>query len=689
MRRKFSVDIISIFTLLIALTVSGILGVVYYQNKITALNTAKEQFQQDAKTLMDKTDSYMRAVQRTAEIATELFNDPNLKLKTHSTQSSYLLKALLSHKQTAFIYFGNEKGDFLQAGKINNKLYVKQINREKGQTKTVYNYLDANFAVQSVEKKNDSKYDPRERPWYIGAKKTHKTFWTEPYIFFENGLPGVTVAVPIYTENNKLIGVTAADITLDGLSEFLKEAELPPNGLAFITDAKKELLAFSGTDEITRLENGKPRSLIPSELKIPQLTDAFDAYTDRTCNYTTYLTNGKKYFTARLQFPGSFGKNWSCTILAPESDFTTQMKTMMARILYLSIGGLIIGILLTMLLAQKISKPIEALSQDVLKIRNLDLSSELKVHSHIHEIQSMSEAINAMKNSLKAFNLYLPSVLVKQLITSGEEIAIGGKEKELTLFFSDIKDFTSISENSPPRELMLRLADYFDAMTTTIEDERGTVDKFIGDAVMAFWGAPIADVTHSLRACKSALHCQKKISELNEHWAEQGLVPFHTRIGIHTGNAIVGNIGAKQRMNYTVLGDAVNLASRLEGVNKIYGTKIIISQATYLIVKEVFICRILDRIAVKGKNESVKIYELLAEKSSENAESHANIADQFQIIYDIYLRRKWKKAKELLIELKKEFPNDQVCDIYIERCEKYIQTEPDDSWDGVIRLDSK
>ncbi|MCK5844774.1 MAG: hypothetical protein KAG97_08715, partial [Victivallales bacterium] len=593
MKRKFSVDIISIFTLLIVLTVSGILGVVYYQNKKVAAETAAKQFRRDAKTLMGKTDFYLNSVKSTAEIATQLFNEPNLQLDLRSPQSSYLLKTLLKYKQIAFIYFGNENGDFLQAGRIGGDVYVKRIHRVANRALTVYDYYDADLDISRSEKLDDTKYDPRIRPWYIGAKKTGGTFWTEPYIFFENGRPGITVAAPVFSKAGRLLGIAAADITLDGLSDFLKDADLTENGLAYISDGRGRLIAFSGDGKIVKEENGGLRTIIPSELGIPQIT-ALSSLKKRTFDdQLTYKSNEKTYFATRIPFPSSFGKKWSCAILAPESDFTGQMTTMLRRILYLSAGYLVVGVLLTMLLARRISNPIELLSEDVLKIRNLDFESKIDVDSHIHEIQTMNDAIKAMKNSLKAFKLYMPAVLVKQLIASGEEIAIGGKERELTLFFSDIADFTTISETSPPRELMLRLADYFDAMTTIIEHERGTVDKFIGDAVMAFWGAPVSDVTHPLRACKAALRCQQDIEKLNADWKSKGEVPFHTRIGIHTGSAIVGNIGAKQRMNYTVLGDAVNLASRLEGVNKIYGTKIIISHATYLAVKELFACRVL------------------------------------------------------------------------------------------------
>ena len=236
---------------------------------------------------------------------------------------------------------------------------------------------------------------------------------------------------------------------------------------------------------------------------------------------------------------------------------------------------------------------------------------------------------------------------------------------------------------------MLQLSEYFDAMTNIIEKEKGTVDKFIGDAVMAFWGAPLPNENHPLGACHSALQCQRQIKKLNTKWKKEGKEQYHTRIGIHSGPVTVGNIGAKQRMNYTVLGDGVNLASRLEGVNKIYKTDIIISHSTYIQVKEFFKCRILDQIAVKGKDESIKIYELLTESDSLEAKKFADFANQFQNIYEFYLKREWQKAKTLFQEFAKEFDDDHVCQLYIKRCDKYIKEEPNASWNGASKLNSK
>lgn len=686
MKRKFSVDIVFIFTLLMVLTISSIFGLVHYKSKKNAIESATKQFEKDARTLIKSTDAHMKVAQLAAEVATQLFKQADLKLSLESEQSSYLLKAILTHKQIALLYYGDEKGDFLQAANFGNKTYIKLIHQKDGKAQTVFNYYDKAGKIIRRRSEADLKYDPRVRPWYIGAKATKKIFWTDPYIFFENGKPGITVAVPIFAKDKTLSGVVAADITLDGLSRFLKDVDLSTNGIAFITDAKGYLLAYSGTKEIIVNDNGKVRSLKPDELNIPAIDDALAACKNKQKNCSSA---GEEYLVAFLPFSNSFGKEWTFTILAPEDDFTGARKATLNQILYLSIGGLLIGVLITMLLARRISKPIELLSKDVLEVRHFNLDSDSGIKSHIHEIQIMDNAIKAMKNSLKAFRLYLPSVLVKQLIESGEDIAIGGKERELSLFFSDIADFTSISEACAPEELMLQLSEYFDLMTNIIEKEKGTVDKFYGDAVMAFWGAPLPNDNHPVGACYSALQCQREVKELNRKWKKEGKAQYHTRIGIHSGLVIVGNIGAKQRMNYTVLGDGVNLASRLEGVNKIYKTNIIISGSTYEHVKDLFECRILDKIAVKGKNNSVEIYELLIERDSSEAAVFAHLANKFKENYELYLKREWQKAKTSFQELLKEFPDDYVCQIYIDRCDKYIKEEAPASWNGVTKLDSK
>jgi adenylate cyclase len=275
------------------------------------------------------------------------------------------------------------------------------------------------------------------------------------------------------------------------------------------------------------------------------------------------------------------------------------------------------------------------------------------------------------------------------MIEAGTEAEPGGNEREITLFFSDVEGFTSISEKIPARELMLGLSEYLDLMSRTIGEEKGTVDKYIGDGIMAFWGAPLPDENHAVGACRAALRCQRAVEALNRRWEAVGKIPFRTRIGIHTGFTIVGNVGSEERLNYTALGDNVNLASRLEGVNKRYGTRIIISQTTYRYARNRFILRPLDIIAVSGKLTGILVYELLGNAESENVDALAALAGGFTRAFDEYLARRWESALSILEELGERFPGDVPVAMHMERCRTYLQQEPAADWTGIVRLDTK
>ena len=196
----------------------------------------------------------------------------------------------------------------------------------------------------------------------------------------------------------------------------------------------------------------------------------------------------------------------------------------------------------------------------------------------------------------KSFKRYISPELVDQLIKDPQQLDLGGQSKRLTIFFSDMAGFTSFSETRSPHEIVSLLNEYFGKMTDILFEEQGTLDKFEGDAIMAFFNAPVSQESHSIHACRAALKMQDAIKYLSTQWQERGLPPFRVRMGIHTGEVVVGNIGSKNRIDYTVIGDPVNLASRLEGVNKIFGTKIIISEETYLDTDDRFITRELGRV---------------------------------------------------------------------------------------------
>jgi len=287
-----------------------------------------------------------------------------------------------------------------------------------------------------------------------------------------------------------------------------------------------------------------------------------------------------------------------------------------------------------------------------------------------------------------AFSYYLSPSVIDEIIEEPESLKLGGEDREITIFFSDVRSFSTISEKFSPQELVVRLNEYFTEMTDIILGYGGTVDKFIGDAIMAFYGAPIIMRDHPLKAVLAAVDMKKRLRELQEKWRKAGMEEFHARIGIHSGKATVGNMGSRSRMDYTIMGDAVNLASRLEGANKYYGTSAMLSGSTYEGAREHIDVRHLDVIRVVGKTEPVSIYELLGKRGALPDKIYAML-EKYDRGREHFINRDWKEARQLFRQGIKVVPDDGPCLKYIERCEGYIKNPPKKSWDGVYVLKGK
>jgi adenylate cyclase len=298
-------------------------------------------------------------------------------------------------------------------------------------------------------------------------------------------------------------------------------------------------------------------------------------------------------------------------------------------------------------------------------------------------------ATHDMTRGLRSFGKYVPADLVREILASGGEAELGGQKASLTIFFTDIADFTTISEGLDPEALVDQLGEYFEAMSSALRQQPpGTLDKFIGDSIMAFWGAPAPNPEHAVTACRSALHCQEHLKELQDKWTREGKPLFHQRIGINTGEVIVGNMGSITRLNYTVVGETVNSASRFEGLNKVYGTRIIIGENTRELVKEQFVARPLDLVSVKGSAKGVRIYELMAETSG--ADEHVREIARFAATaLDLYLARRWDEARAWYGKILELDPADRPAGIIYERCRLYLENPPPFDWSGIHRFDSK
>ena len=286
-----------------------------------------------------------------------------------------------------------------------------------------------------------------------------------------------------------------------------------------------------------------------------------------------------------------------------------------------------------------------------------------------------------------AFQQYVAPSVINQLLQQPDLLRLGGEEKVLTAMFADIRGFTSISEVMSPSQLVDLLNEYLSEMTEIIFRSWGTLDKYIGDAIMAFWGAPYPQSDHAQRACHAALEMLDTLAVLQKKWGEEGRPRMNIGIGIHTGPMLVGNMGSRRRFNFTIMGDNVNLASRLEGLNKTFGTRLIVSETTHQIVSDQVVSRELDLIRVKGKKQPVKIYQLLG--SAADRERFRDLLDRFRDGLEAYRSGQWETAIGQFGELLRDYPDDGPTRVFIQRCWDLIETPPEEEWDGVYVMKSK
>jgi adenylate cyclase len=287
------------------------------------------------------------------------------------------------------------------------------------------------------------------------------------------------------------------------------------------------------------------------------------------------------------------------------------------------------------------------------------------------------------------FSLYVTKSVVDQLLSHPELIKLGGEKKECTVFFSDVAGFTTISEQLTPEALVHLLNEYLTAMTNIVLKYDGMLDKYEGDAVMAVFGAPVPHPDDPVKACLASLEMQEVLAQMREKWRREGKPELRARIGLNTGPMVVGNMGSETRFNYTVMGDSVNLGSRLEGANKNYGTYIMMGELTYEKVKDAMLTRQLDLLRVKGKTEPVKVYELLAKKEDGLPANKTQAIESYNVGLENYFLQKWEIAISYFQKALEVDSTDEPSKVYIKRCKEFMKEPPGSDWDGVYTLTTK
>src|SRR5271155_2882367 len=385
------------------------------------------------------------------------------------------------------------------------------------------------------------------------------------------------------------------------------------------------------------------------------------------------ITEGDGYAVTltTLAFPG-----WTLATVIPEAEFLGPIETTIRRLLvglvFLVIAA---GILSAWLARRVIAKPLITVVDELKHVERFELDQVRRHPSNVIELANLSTAIADMAGGLAAFRKYIPADLVRTLLREGVEPRPGGSIRTLTVMVADIAGFTGLSERVGGTIIPL-LSRYLDTVSREVSGHGGTIDKFIGDAVMAFWGAPASNPDHAVDACRAALACQRALR--GSGLADDHGRPVNVRIGINSGDMLVGNIGSEFRLNYTVIGDAGNVARRLEGANKEYGTEIIIGEETRRLAGDRIHVRELDRLMVYGRAGGLAIYELL-DVAERGAEPPGWVA-----LYDsgltAYRAGDFAGGTIFFQKLLAERPSDPPARIMLERCEQFIARPPGKEW---------
>jgi adenylate cyclase len=612
-----------------------------------------------------------------------LFLQNVLNTREADKREFVFLSQLQSHATISWVAFGWPDGSFFAAHKLGDeRLEMMEISLvDHAGQRRIDEYAVIPGDIE-FEKREFVPTDFRvvDQAWFKTGVEANAPQWFKVLDHPIGQRPSIAFAGPIdvYQERQ---GVLAIIIEYTRFANFLAQLEVGRTGTAFIFDGNGELIAAPDKEADELHPARSQETLLPLARMVLSQAPAGDK--DGHQAWRQRLTSGGEAYEVAftpLPFPG-----WSLATVIPEAEFLGPVETTLRKLIVgLAAGALLAALLSAMLARSVIATPLARVVGEIRHVESFELDKVRRHPSRLAEISSLSGAIAEMAAGLSSFGKFIPADLVRSLLSQGVEAKPGGSIKELTVMFIDVAGFTGLSERMGDRVVPL-LSRYLDAVSEVIVANGGTIDKFIGDAVMAFWGAPTAQQDHAVRCCRAALACSKAIKAAGAN-DDEGR-PLQIRIGINSGGMLVGNIGSELRLNYTVIGDTVNVASRLEGASKQYGTQILIGVETARLIRDAFVIREIDNVAVYGRTEGLAVYELigLAEVDGGNRDWIASYEDGLSR----YRQRDFSGAIVQFETVLRSRPNDRPASLLIDRCKQLLQSGVDDEWSPVAALKAK
>jgi adenylate cyclase len=519
--------------------------------------------------------------------------------------------------------------------------------------------------------------DARARPWYQKAVAAGGWIvWTPPYGFNE-GTTGISACLAIY-EQGRSMGVFRADFTTSDINEFLNRV---------IQDRKLLLLVDTLSGE--SLGVGSEMSL-PSDALVEQSRKLYELDQPKLgagqISFRSFQLAGQRYVSVVTPFTLPSGLTFLTGVVGLESDFLGSAQNNLTMTAMIGLVALTAGTLFAIWLSHQLATPLTKLSNDLEQVGRFELTNLPPPKSAVREIVIVGDSLDRMKSGLRSFIKYVPRDVVRELILQKQDAARGGALRRLTLFFSDVAGFTRISENLGPTEVFAELGDYFELVTDiVVERFGGTLDKFVGDGIVAFFNAPGAIERHAEMACQAALEVVQKLSDVEAERRAATRPIFQTRIGLHTGEVLVGNIGTQHRLSYSAIGDAVNLSSRLEGLNKLYGTLILASGQTKTETDDRFEWRYIDRVAVLGRSQCTDVFELLGYRDTVSS-SNLELRDEYEAGLQKYFDGDFQNAAIHFAAVLAHQPEDGASQVLLARCHELALSPVPGLWSGIYEM---
>jgi len=537
-----------------------------------------------------------------------------------------------------------------------------------------------------------TQYDPRTKPWYKAAIAADgKGVWTGPSLMHSRKQLGLFYSLAAKGADGKVAGVWVAEFEAGPLSEDLAGLDLAKGARVYIVDDNGHLIAHP-EPTVGRFEHRDGQGLAPAGQDTdPMLAETWlalsrgDAKADRKP-----FSVGDDWTALASRFPKTWGIPWIVIIAVPEEELFAEARTQARFALWIALATILVALFLALVFSRRLASSFSAVREELQRIEQFEISPHRLTDSPslVREVNDIARATDTMKTGLRSFQRYAPREVVSVVMESGIEANLGVEHREVSVMFTDIIDFTTKLEAADPDVVIDAVCEYLEVLDTEILRTGGLRLHYLGDGLMAMWGAPIEGEDHALRACRAMLAMDRASDALQAANAEAGKLGFGTRMGLNSGTCLVGNIGAPERFSYSAVGDMVNTASRLEGLNKLYGTRLILGERTVELIGDALVTRKLDLVRVKGKRGVMTVHELLGEPGDVSAEARG-MTELYEQALDLYWKREFLQAADRFADARQVMGGDGPCDIMIQRCVWLHTNPPEPEWDGAFTVKTK